>query len=256
MIKLIKGDCLIEMQNIADGSIDCIICDLPYGTTQCKWDSVIDFKLLWEQYKRIIKNNGSIVLFGSQPFTSALIMSNPNMFKYCWVWDKIDPSGHLNAKRMPLKQHEDICVFYKKQCTYNRQFTPKAKINQRPNRAKNAIKNNQKTDKKLYGDFNVKMSDEYDTTRTNPKSIITFSQTMTKRNGVHPTQKCLEVVEYLVKTYTNENDTILDNTMGSGTTGVACKNLKRNFIGIELDDKYFEIAEKRINETQVQPKLF
>ena len=139
---------------------------------------------------------------------------------------------------------------------YNRQFTPKTKINQRPNRAKNAIKNNKKTDKKLYGDFNVKMSDEYDTTRTNPKSIITFSQTMTKRKGTHPTQKCLEVVEYLVKTYSNENDTILDNTMGSGTTGVACKNLNRNFIGIELDDKYFEIAQKRINETQVQTKLF
>jgi site-specific DNA-methyltransferase (adenine-specific) len=248
MIDLRLGDCLEVMKTIKDNSIDAIITDPPYGTTACKWDSVIDFELMWEQLNRIIKPNGAIVLFGSQPFTSALIMSNAKMFKYCWVWDKIDPSGHLNSKRMPLKQHEDICVFYKKQCTYNRQFTPKAKINQRPNRAKNAIKNNKKTDKKLYGGFNVKMSDEYDTTRTNPKSIITFSQTITKRKGVHPTQKCLEVMEYLIKTYTNENETVLDFTMGSGTTGVAANNLNRNFIGIEMDQGYFDIASERINK--------
>tara|TARA_R110000850_G_C9823734_1_gene452690 strand:- start:13 stop:780 length:768 start_codon:yes stop_codon:yes gene_type:complete len=251
MIDLRLGDCLEVMKTIKENSIDAIICDLPYGTTQCKWDSVIPFEPLWKEYNRVIKDNGAIVLFGSQPFTSALIMSNPKNFKYCWVWDKIDPSGHLNAKRMPLKQHEDICVFYKKQCTYNRQFTKKAKKNQRPNRAKNAIKNNLKTDKKLYGDFNVKMSDEYDTTRTNPKSILTFSQTMTKRKGLHPTQKCIGVLEYLVKTYSNEGDTVLDNTMGSGSTGVAAKNLNRKFIGIEMDENYFNIAKKRIEENPI-----
>ena len=252
MLELIKGDCLIEMQKIADGSIDCIICDLPYGTTACKWDAVIPFVKLWEQYVRIIKPNKAIVLTGSQPFTSALLMSNPKMFKYEWIWKKTRYTGNLNAKRMPLKAHENILVFAKGRTPYYpiKTQAPEHLIDKRK-----TINNSNVKDGGAYngskGFINIRTKD--DGTRY-PITVQEFKNP--NNNSLHPTQKPLELFEYLVKTYTIENDLVLDNTMGSGTTGVACVNLNRNFIGIELDDKYFEIAEKRINETQVQTKLF
>jgi len=240
-----QGDCLVEMDKIADKSVDMILCDLPYGTTQNKWDSVIPFEPLWKQYERIIKYNGAIVLTASQPFTSALVMSNPKLFKYEWIWDKVVPTGHLNAKRMPMKVHESILVFYKSTPTYNRQMTDKPKEYQRPNRklVKDAF-----YETKNYGDAKRGFAYDSDYTKTNPKTIIQFSNGngYSKKNN-HPTQKPVELMEYLIKTYTNEGETVLDNCMGSGTTGVACKKTGRHFIGIEKDKKYFEIAVSRVS---------
>jgi len=237
-IKLIKGDCLIEMQNIPDKSIDAIICDLPYGTTQCKWDTIIPFDKLWEQYNRIIKDNGAIVLFGSQPFTSALVMSNPKMFKYELIWDKKTGLGFLDSKFRPLKSHENLCVF--SHAGSSNGSKPPMKYN--PQDLVETTKQNKNTKSNILNS-EPKKRDNLGTTHTNyPKSIHTFS----RDSGLHPTQKPVTLLEYLVKTYTNEGDTVLDNTMGSGTTGVACKNLNRNFIGIELDEKYFNIAKERI----------
>jgi len=246
MIELIQGDCLQEMQNILDKSIDAIICDLPYGTTQNKWDSVIPLDLLWKEYKRIIKDNGAIVLFSAQPFTSVLVGSNLQMFKYEWVWNKVVPTNHLNAKRQPMRLHENICVFYKKQCTYNRQMTDKPKEYQRPNRklVKDAF-----YETKNYGDAKRGFAEDSDYTKTNPKTIIEFSNgNGYSKKGNHPTQKPTALMEYLILTYTNEGETVLDNTMGSGTTAIACMNTSRNFIGIELDESYFAIAKKRVEE--------
>ena len=234
MINLIKGDCLEVMKQIPDGSVDAIITDPPYGTTSCKWDSVIDFSLMWEQLNRIIKPNGAIVLFGSQPFTSALIMSNPKMFKYDWVWQKPKGTGHLNAKRMPMNDVETISVFYKKQCTYNPQFTEG-----KPYKSKSG-----KSSFEGYGKDNRKGNDNNG--KRYPKRLLEFN--VVERNTLHPTQKPVDLIEYLIKTYTNENETVLDFTMGSGSTGVAAKNLNRNFIGIEMDENYFNIAKQRINE--------
>ena len=254
MIKLIQGECLEKMQDISDGSIDAIITDPPYGTTACKWDSVIDFKLMWLELKRIIKPKGVIVLFGSQPFTSALIMSNPKMFKYEWIWKKNTGTGFAAAKYQPLKYHENIIVFANGRTTYNpipteRFSEASKKVCRKPVRG-----GGKKTSNHLSMDI-VKV--QYDSETKNPESVLNYKSVP---NGggkkLHSTQKPLDLMEYLIKTYTNENETVLDFTMGSGSTGVACVNLKRNFIGIELDDKYFEIAQKRINETQVQTKLF
>jgi DNA modification methylase len=235
MIDLRKGDCLEIMKTIPDGSIDAVITDPPYGTTACKWDSVIDFDLMWEQLNRIIKPNGAIVLFGSEPFSSALRMSNIKNYKYDWIWEKSRKTGHLNAKKMPLMINENISVFYKKQPTYNPQGLIKC----------NKIKKNTEGRKKanVFGDT---LKDEHLQTKTNyPTRIIKFAN---EHNvGKHPTQKPVPLMEYLIKTYTNENETVLDFTMGSGTTGVASKNLNRNFIGIEMDDIYFNIAKERIN---------
>ena len=253
-MELIQGDCLEVMKSIPSGSVDAIITDPPYGTTACKWDSVIDFEFMWEQLNRIIKPNGAIVLFGSEPFSSALRMSNINNYKYDWVWDKTESSGHFNVKRMPLKQHENIIIFYKKQCVYNRQFTKKEKKNQRPNRKQNSINNKKTITSDFYGEKKVLMSDEYDTTRTNPKSIIKISSSKTRKNKQHPTQKPIELMEYLIKTYTNEGETVLDFTMGSGSTMVACQNTNRNGIGIEQDSKYFKIAQDRVEANKF--KLF
>jgi site-specific DNA-methyltransferase (adenine-specific) len=246
MIDLIKGDCLEVMKGIESGSIDAIITDPPYGTTACKWDSVIDFELMWEQLNRIIKPNGAIVLFSAQPFTSVLVSSNLKMFKYEWVWDKVVPTNHLNAKRQPMRLHETICVFYKKQCTYNRQMTDKPKEYQRPNRklVKDAF-----YETKNYGDAKRRFAEDSDHTKTNPKTIIQFSNgNGYSKKGNHPTQKPLDLMEYLIKTYTNENEIVLDFTMGSGSTGVAANNLNRNFVGIEKDENYFNIATERIND--------
>jgi len=246
-MKLIQGDCLVEMQNIPDGSVDLILTDPPYGTTACKWDSVIPFEPMWKQLNRIIKDNGAIILTAAQPFTSALIMSNPNMFKYDLIYEKTLGSGFLNAKRMPMRYHEEILVFYKNLPTYN----PIMGFGVNKKGINRAVDNGDNYGKRTK--FNQTYNDKG---RRYPKSVITFSTGNRTRGQFHPTQKPVALMEYLIKTYTNENETVLDFTMGSGTTGVACKNLNRNFIGIELDETYFEIAKKRIENHIVQTELF
>ena len=233
-IDLRQGDCLELMKDIPDGSIDAIITDPPYGTTACKWDSVIPFEPMWAELKRIIKPNGAIVLFGSQPFTSALVMSNPKMFKYEWVWDKKKGGNIMTLKYQPYRIHENIVVFSQEPHFYNPIKTPQKKRTGKTYSAgeANGIKN--------YGDERV-YKDKH------PKTIIEISNA-DQTNKLHPTQKPVALMEYLIKTYTNEGETVLDFTMGSGSTGVACKNTGRNFIGIELDEKYFEIAKKRTEE--------
>lgn len=232
-IELFQGDCLEIMKNIPDKSIDLILCDLPYGTTQCKWDTVIPFEELWKQYNRIIKDNNVIVLFGSEPFSSALRMSNVKDYKYDWIWNKVKPSGHLNAKRIPLKQHEIISVFYKNKCNYYPIMT-----DQKPRLSKNYLNNKSEL-------FGTEKEVSRVTDKKYPKTILDFSNA-SQKGKLHPTQKPVELLEYLIKTYTQEGEVILDNCMGSGSTGVACKNLNRNFIGIELDENYFNIAKERI----------
>jgi DNA modification methylase len=234
MIKLLKGDCLELMKQIPDGSIDAIITDPPYGTTACKWDSVIPFDLMWKQLNRIIKPNGAIVLFGSEPFSSALRMSNINNYKYDWVWVKEQGTGFLNAKKQPLRNNEQISIFYKKQPTYNPQMVGNEK---RVVKRKNIA---QTTDN--YG-FSMQPTESVYYGRL-PNNTIELKRDKEK---LHPTQKPVELMKYLIKTYTNEYETVLDFTMGSGSTGVACRNINRSFIGIEMDEKYFEIAKKRIN---------
>jgi len=257
-IDLRLGDCLELMKDIADKSMDAIICDLPYGTTQCKWDSIIPFEPLWKQYKRIIKDNGAIVLFGSQPFTSALIMSNSKMFKYEWIWQKNKATGHLNAKIMPMKEHENIIIFGKGKVNYTPQMTEghKRYCSTGSNVGNKSTTYGKETDDKIYRASNKRY----------PKTILPISYEFGRKVGektgrVHPTQKPLELMEYLIKTYSNENETILDNTMGSGTTMLACKNLNRNGIGIEMDEDYFNIAKKRVEEKKEEkdnepPTLF
>jgi site-specific DNA-methyltransferase (adenine-specific) len=233
MIDLHLGDCLEVMKQIPDKSVDAIICDLPYGTTACKWDSVIPFEPLWAQYKRIIKDNSAIVLFGSQPFTSALVMSNTKLFRYQWVWEKSRFANQMLAKVQPLKIHEDIVVFAKEKAIYNPQGL--IEVNKVTKQGSKITDNN----------GGGTRSTSYLQTHTNyPRSILRFAS---EGKTVHPTQKPVDLVEYLVKTYTNEGDTVLDNCMGSGTTGVACKNLNRKFIGIEQDATYYEIAKERIH---------
>jgi len=226
------------MKEIPTGSVDMVMADPPYGTTACKWDSVIDLGLMWEQLKRIIKPNGAIVMTASQPFTTTLIASNMKMFKYCWVWGKTRKTGFLNAKKRPLVSHEDIVVFYGKQCGYSPQMVKGKKHANGQNTKRNSCP----TD--VYSSFNKVL---YTTDKYYPTSILNFNN-VKPCDYVHPTQKPIALIEYLIKTYTNEGETVLDFCLGSGTTGVACKNLNRNFIGIELDSEYFKIAEKRINE--------
>lgn len=242
------GDCLEVMQEIPDGSVDMVLCDLPYGTTACKWDSVIPFEPLWEAYRRVTKPNAAIVLTASQPFTSALVMSNAGWFKYDICWRKSNVSGFLNAKRMPLRQHEDILVFCGGRLLYNPQFF-----------AKPSVRAAQKTvgASGAYGDYKEGVFRSIPNETGYPRSVIDFSTAYHAREaGLHPTQKPVALMEYLIRTYTNEGDTVLDNTMGSGTTGVACMRTGRNFIGIERDPTYFAIAEKRIKEATVQPSMF
>lgn len=234
MIELMQGDCLEEMKKISDGSVDMILCDLPYGTTACAWDSVIPFDAMWAHYRRIAKHSAAIVLTCAQPFTSALIASNFKEFKYCWVWDKVNRyTGLLNANRMPLRRHEDVCVFYKKQPTYNKQYREG-----KPYVAKRS------GEYAGYGAY--KAVDGSNDGRHNPCTILPIVADNKKENGLHPTQKPVALMEYLIRTYTNPSDTVLDNCMGSGTTGVACVNTVRNFIGIEQDENYFSIAKERI----------
>ena len=235
-VKLMQGDCLELMKSIPDKSIDAIISDLPYGTTACKWDTIIPLDLLWNEYRRIIKNNGAIVMTASQPFTSVLVMSNLKWFKYQWIWDKKIPSGMSYARFQPMRQHEDVLVFCGGKTPYNPQMIARDKP------IKSGGTNYSLTAPIANKDINFKKTYEY----KNPTTIISFNKV--RRGSIHPTQKPVELMEYLVKTYTNQGDTVLDNCMGSGTTGVACKNLGRKFIGIEQDVNYFEIASKRIYE--------
>jgi len=249
MIDLRKGDCLEVMKTIESGSIDAIITDPPYGTTACKWDSVIDFDLMWEQLNRIIKPNGAIVLFSSQPFTSALIMSNPKMFKYEWIWEKNTGSNFAQLKKVPFKQHENILVFGKRGwLNYNPQMQPKSisSISRLKYNMSQAKKGKTETNKhrRNYSDEMIKSKMRY------PSDVQKFN----RETGKHPTQKPILLMEYLIKTYTNEGETVLDFTMGSGSTLVACQNTNRNGIGIEMDEAYFKIAKQRIKENEY--KLF
>ena len=239
-MKLFNDDCLKVLPTIPDKSIDLILTDPPYGTTACKWDSIIPFEPMWKELKRIIKDNGCIALFGSEPFSSSLRISNIKQFKYDWIWQKSKCGSALNAKYKPLTKHEIISIFSKKKIKYFPQMT-EGKPYER--NAKIGKINNHKYGLKY---INVKNKG----TRY-PISVISFQQKWRRQDQLHPTQKPVALLEYLIKTYTNENDIVLDFTMGSGSTGVACKNTNRNFIGIELDQEYFKIAEKRINSTLI-----
>ena len=244
MIKLMKGDCLERMKEIESGSVDMVLTDPPYGTTACKWDSIIPLEPMWEQLKRVIKPNGAIVMTASQPFTTKLISSNYEMFKYCWVWEKDKPSNFALANRQPMKYHEDIVVFYKSQATYKKQMTSGHK-------PMNGQASYGRTNNGSTPDLHVEKKYAGGRTTRNPSTIQKFNtckHNSIDKSGFHPTQKPVALMEYLIKTYTNEGETVLDFTMGSGTTGVACVNLDRNFIGIEMDDKYFEIAKERIGK--------
>jgi len=236
-MRLIHGECLEQMKTIADGSIDMVLTDPPYGTTACKWDSIIPLEPMWEQLKRITKKNGAIVMTASQPFTTTLIASNMKMFKYCWVWQKSRKTGFLNAKKQPLRTIEDVVVFYGKQCTY----IPQVTAGHEPTRSGAA---------QVRGDGvymgGLKSTGCKGKTERYPTNVIVKKSHHNGYGRKHPTQKPVALMEYLIKTYTSEDETVLDFTMGSGTTGVACANLNRDFIGIEQDDKYFQIAEQRI----------
>jgi len=240
---IIHGDCLEVMQQIPNGSVDMILCDLPYGTTACKWDTIIPFEPLWREYKRIIKSNGAIVLTASQPFTSALVMSNPKWFRYEWVWDKVNMfTNHINAKKMPMKIHENICIFYESLPVFHsqkRKGIPYGNVGNSVSPITGVIGN----------------SHENKTGEMYAASLIRIKG-RSGEQGFHPTQKPVALFEYLIKTYTNENDLVLDNCAGSGTTGVACKNLNRNFILIEKDLAYFNIAQTRIAAIEKQNVLF
>lgn len=230
-MKIINDDCLKILPTLESDSVDLILTDPPYGTTRNKWDSIIPLDKMWAELKRVSKDNTASVIFSQNPFTSVLISSNLNMFKYNWIWMKPQGTGHLNAKKYPLKNHEDICVFSLKPHKYNPQMT-KGK----PYKIKSGRPSSN------YGD-QVSVVTENDGFRY-PKTVIEFAS---DKNKLHPTQKPVALLEYLIKTYTNENDTVLDFTMGSGSTGVACNNTNRNFIGIESNRDYFDIADKRIN---------
>lgn len=238
--KIYNEDCLGDkekgtgMWRIPDKSIDMILCDLPYGTTACKWDTIIPFESLWEQYKRIIKDNGAIVLTASQPFTSLLIMSNLQWFKYCWVWDKVRGTGFQVAKYRPLMQHEDICVFGKGRLNYYPIMEERDKVK------KSKCYTKSDSNPLKYNDGKIRVYD-----KRHPTSILRFSNA-SQKGKVHPTQKPVELFEYLIRTYTKEGDIVLDNCMGSGTTAVACIRTNRKFVGFEIEQKYVEIANLRI----------
>ena len=239
---LIHGDCLEEMAKLPDGSVDMVLTDPPYGTTACKWDSVIPFEPMWEQLKRITKENGAIVMTASQPFTSVLGASNIRQLKYQWTWRKSRATGHLNAKKMPMKDCEDVLVFYKKQPTYNPQGL--VECNKDIWNSKSHSLRGKETDATSVVTGGIEHKQYKQTATGYPRQVLDIAS---EGATVHPTQKPVALMEYLIKTYTNEGETVLDFTMGSGTTGVACKNLNRDFIGIELDQNYFNIAKERVN---------
>ena len=239
---VINGDCLDIMSMIDDESIDMVLCDLPYGVTKNKWDSVIDLELLWKQYSRIIKRNGVIILFGQDKFSAKLMLSNTKMHRYNLIWEKTTPTGHLNAKRMPMRSHEDILIFYKKLPTYNPIKTTGHK--------RKVSSSEHKRNSKKTTNYGVHDLTGYDSTERYPKSILKFS-TDKQKEALHCTQKPVALCEYLIKTYSNEGDLILDNTAGSGTTAIACINTNRNYIMIEKEKEYFDIIEKRIENLKL-----
>lgn len=239
--KIHLGDCLELMKDIPDKSIDMILCDLPYGTTACKWDTIIPFEPLWEQYHRVIKNNGAIVLTASQPFTSVLVISNIKNFKYEWIWEKENSTGFVNANARPLKKHENIIIFSKgsaNSTNKSMKYYPQnlLEINKI---AKYGSRGGYLGERKSQKNIHLQKYTNY------PTTILKFKRDKEK---LHPTQKPVPLFEYLIRTYTNEGDLVLDNCIGSGTTAIACINTNRNFIGIEKDATYFEIANKRIEE--------
>ena len=236
--KIYHGNCLKGMRYIDDKSIDMILCDLPYGTTACKWDTIIPFEPLWEQYKRIIKDKGAIVLFGSEPFSSHLRMSNIKQYKYDWIWDKVRPSGFQIAKYVPMKRHEIISVFSNGTPNWYPIKEKRDKI------AKGRVCSKSDSSPLKYNDGKVR---EY--IDKNPQSILVFSK-QSDGKYIHPTQKPVILCEYLIKTYTNENELVLDNCIGSGTTAIACIKTNRNFIGIDINREYVNMAKKRINELE------
>lgn len=236
-IKITQGDCLELMKYIPDGSIDMILCDLPFGMTRNKWDSVIPLDLLWNEYRRIAKPTTPIVLHCMQPFSSRLVMSNPKEFKYMWYWDKHLKTGFLNAKKQPLRQIEEIAVFYRSQCL----FHPPLKTGKKPTHTYGKMG---ETSSSCYGKQNRNTLIEEKNTWCATNLVVDFPKVI--RKGGHPTQKPVALLEYLIKTYTNECDTVLDSCMGSGSTGVACQNTNRKFIGFELDKEYYEIAKDRL----------
>lgn len=264
-IRIKQGDCLELMKSIPDKSVDMILCDLPYGTTNCSWDIIIPFDLLWEQYRRIIKDNKAIVLFGSEPFTSKLICSNIEHFKHDWVWEKQKASNFMLAKKQPLKYHENICVFSYGTPAYIPQKYPVLELEEIMTYDKNQMKNMMEnreydrfakidrrktvndpvTNKEHLGNDIIRNRNADDGTRY-PKSVLKINKSINK--NIHPTEKPVALLEYLIKTYSNEDDVVLDNCMGSGSTGIACINLNRNFIGIEKDEKYFNLAKERLDE--------
>jgi site-specific DNA-methyltransferase (adenine-specific) len=238
-----QGDCLEVMKGIEDKSVDMILADLPYGTTACKWDTIIPFEPLWEQYKRIIKDNGAIVLTASQPFTSALVMSNIKMFKYTWYWIKDKPSNFLMGKKQPLRYVEECLIFSKETPLYNPQMQLREEKDKRKNKLTSSLLKNE----------NIGITENTDKYQDRLKSGMNdfiyprnYQKFNNRTDGLHPTQKPVALFEYLIKTYTNEGDLVLDNVAGSGTTGVACKNTNRNFILIEQDEKYCEVIKERV----------
>lgn len=237
-----QGDCLELMKSIPDKSIDLILCDLPYGKTACKWDSVIPFEPLWEQYNRIIKDNGAIVLFGTEPFSTLLRMSNIKMYKYDWVWNKKIPSGMSYARFQPMRQTETISVFCKGRTTYNPQMVKRDKPIKKGGNKYSPVAPIQA----------CKEGKEYKKTYEfkNPTNILEFAKV--RKGSLHPTQKPVPLLEYLIKTYTNEGEVVLDNCIGSGSTCIAAINTNRHFIGFELDESYFEIAKNRIEEERAK----
>lgn len=249
--RIYNDDCLEGMKAIPSGSIDAVICDLPYGVLNSEseggsWDSIIPLEPLWEQYWRICKPTAAIVLFAQGMFTAELMMSNPKMWRYNLIWKKGNrPTGFLNANRMPLRIHEDICVFYDKLPTYNPQMWKGEPVHRRATR---------KMNNRCYGEFQP--SEWKNTDMKHPQSIIDIDKEHVNGNFIHPTQKPVNLIRYLVRTYTNEGDTVLDNCMGSGTTAIACIKEKRHFIGFELNDEYYTKACKRIKDEQSQLKLF
>ena len=246
-IVLRYGDCLDVMQEIPNNSIDCIICDLPFGTTKLEWDTIIDFDLLWSEYNRVLKDNANIVLFSSGDFTYKLYASNPKLYKYKLIWKKNVPTGMSSAKYRPMKYYEEICVFYGKKGTYNPQMKERIGVGKA---CYNYDHYCGESNHVHYG----KVKKRYDPNFVQPSDVLEFNVVPNRKGKVHPTQKPIALLEYLIKTYTNEGETILDNCMGSGSTGVACIHTNRNFIGMELDETYFNIAKNRIEEELSSPK--
>lgn len=246
-IKLYLGDCLNIMNNIPDHSVDMVLCDLPYGTTSCSWDTIIPFEPLWEQYHRVCKDNAVIALFASQPFTSMLVMSNIKEFRHEWIWIKNRGSNFANTVREPMKEHEEILIFSKGKWTYNKQM--QERTGGGLDRAKYNVSWRTSSD-------NYRKFDDRENNQIGELRVPSSWQKFNTETGMHPTQKPVELCEYLIRTYSNVGDTILDSCMGSGTTGIACLHTDRNFIGIEKEQKYFEIAQDRLNKEQQSQSLW